>query len=72
MAKLKANIIELIKKDYSFQGAIIAVVDKHPRTIENWLDSNSDSLTNYSVMQVIKDRTGLTDAEILEPQTAQA
>lgn len=72
MAKIKQEIIDLIKNDYSFQGAIIAVANKHPRTIENWLDSNSDMLTTHSVLNVIKERTGKNEDELFETQNVNA
>lgn len=72
MAKIKQTIIDSIKGDFSFQGAIIEVANKHPRTIENWLDSNSDMLTTHSVLSVIKSRTGLSEEELFEPQTSNA
>ncbi len=35
-------------------------------TIYKWIQGNSDNLTKAAAMKVIREETGLTDAEILE------
>lgn len=41
-------------------------------TFTRWINSKHDNLTKKAVMDTITDVTGLTEDQILEPQTAQA
>lgn len=62
----KAAILSLrgMSSDQKNKLAIAAAVQ--PSTVYRWIANNDDSLTKASIMQVIREETGLTDLQLLE------
>jgi deoxyribose-phosphate aldolase len=48
------------------------VLDVTDKTVYRYISDNSDELTKAAVLKLIRERTGLTDAQILEEETASA
>jgi hypothetical protein len=46
----------------------MAHFDRHSNTIIRWFNAKDPGLTTPFVLQVIREETGLTDAEILEEE----
>jgi transposase len=45
-------------------------LDVSEATVYRWISENNDSLTKAAALKVIREETGLTDAEILETEMA--
>jgi len=61
---------EKIRASYELQGAIADAFAKTPFVFPRWIDDNKPELETPIVLQIIREKTGLTDEEILEPVTA--
>lgn len=58
--------IEGIKGNNRLMGRLMIAFDRGQNTIENWMTSKDIRLTTPTAVQIIREETGLTDAEILE------
>lgn len=73
--KLTQKAIDAIKTDIKVRARLSLALDRSSFTIDKWIKTNDDKLTKAASLQVIREETGLTDAEILEaaePTPAQA
>jgi len=70
MQVLSKKALSAITRNNKVIGRLVAKFDKHPRTIENWIDNNDVHLTNPSSLEIIREETGLTDEEILTEKQA--
>lgn len=68
---LRPSVIDLINTP-SIRTKIAAALGQTEMSIVNYIQRNDRKLTLHAVLEVIKIETGLTESEILEPQTAQA
>lgn len=64
--KLTQKAIDALKKDKRARARLQLDLDKSEYTINRYLDSNDIMLTTATALQIIREETGLTDAEILE------
>lgn len=64
--------IEGIKGNNKLMGRLMIAFDRGQNTIENWMASKDIRLTTPTAVQIIREETGLTDAEILEDEHATA
>lgn len=71
MAKIKKEITDRLKKDWVTQGKIISAVNKHPRTIENWIIERSEMLTTHTVLEILKSSYKLPESKLLESNKLQ-
>jgi len=69
---IKQSVISKIRQSKTCKARLQLVLDKSAPTIQRYLDDNDIMLTTSAALEVIKNETGLTESEILEPQTAQA
>lgn len=58
--------IEGIKGNNKLMGRLMIAFDRGQNTIENWMALKDIRLTTPTAVQIIREETGLTDAEILE------
>lgn len=58
--------ISKIKESNRLIGRLMIAFNRGQNTIENWMASKSYMLTTHTAVQIIKEETKLTDAEILE------
>lgn len=71
--KMKLTTIALEKIDtMSIRMKIGLALGKSESAVRRYIINNDDDLTKAAALEVIKNETGLTESEILEPQTAQA
>lgn len=70
--QIRQETKEAIKSNNRIVGRLMILFDRGQKTIENWLDNDDIRFTTPAAMDIIKTETGLTEAEILEPQTATA
>ncbi len=56
--------------DMSIRMKIALAMTCSDATIKRWIHDNDDNLTKAAALAVIKQETGLTEDEILEPVTA--
>lgn len=70
---MKLTTIALEKIDIMpIRMKIGLALGKSESAVRRYIINNDDDLTKAAALEVIKAETGLTESEILEPQTAQA
>lgn len=60
---------EKIRASYEIQGAIADAFAKSPFVFPRWIEENKAELETPAALQIIREKTGLSDEEILEPVT---
>lgn len=67
---------EVLKKNQTAIGRIADAIGRSVYTVRDWLYDDSEKgdimLTTATAMQIIREETGLSDAEILTPSTSAA
>ena len=58
--------IESIKGNNILMGRLMIAFDRGQNTIENWMAAKDIRLTTPTAVEIIRDETDLTDADILE------
>lgn len=64
--KLTHKAIEAIRNDKRARARLQLELDKSEYTINRYIETNDDNLTKAAALKVIREETGLTDAQILE------
>lgn len=67
--KLSQKVLKLINTPLT-RRRLMDVLGCTEFTIARYIQKNSDNLTKAAAMQVIREVTGLTDEEILEPNNS--
>lgn len=67
--KLTDEIKDLIQQEPTLYGSVCQVLGKAPASLPAILKRDDSRLLQINVLQVIKEFTGLNDAEILEAET---
>lgn len=57
--QLKPEYVKLIQANPRLQGEIAQVTNKHINTIWRWCDQNTEQLTMFSVIECIREFSGL-------------
>lgn len=70
--QISERAINEIRFNNKAMGLLCAEFDKHMVTIKRWLNDKNPMLTTPNAVRVIKDATGLTDEEILVPESVKA
>lgn len=68
MATISQKAIDKSLSNNRIIGRLMTHFDRHPETIKRWLINKEESLTTPIPMQVFREETGLSDAEILEEE----
>ena len=69
---IQENVIDLIRQNKTCKAELQIALDKGAVSIQKYLDDNNILLTTAAALAVIRKHTGLTDAEILDMETAAA
>jgi hypothetical protein len=67
---ISEKAISEIKKSNRIMGRLMIAFDRGQNTIENWLVSKDIRLTTPTAVQIISEESELTEADILETETA--
>lgn len=67
--KLSQLALLKVKSNKRLRNRIAFELDKTSMTIFRWIKENDANLTRADVLQMIREETGLKDAEILEDVT---
>lgn len=73
--RIKQEILDEINKGEkanTIKAKLIEANDKHPGTIQRWIDNNDELLTTAKNMTVICEQLGVSQDEILEDEKAAA
>lgn len=70
--KLTTKTIEFLKESIRARTLLALALGKHVDTIERWIKSNDAMLTTASALQVIREESGMSDADILIDENAHA
>ena len=71
--QISDKAVEAIRSNNTLMGKLMGAFDRGENTIQNWInaDPRDIRLTTPLAVQIIREETGMTDAEILEKkQTA--
>lgn len=68
--KISNTAIDAIKKNNRAIGRLMIAFDRGQRSMEKWFNRQDVRLTTPQAVSIIKEETGLTEDEILEPVTA--
>lgn len=68
MKQVSDKALLLMKKNNVAIGKLMIAFNKGQQTILNWMDSKDVRLTTPTAVEVIREETGLSDEEILEPE----
>lgn len=63
--ELTKKALSAITENMKLRNRILIETEVHFTTLHRWVESNSDNLTKASILQIIREETGLTDDEIL-------
>ncbi len=72
---IKQEILEQINKGEkanTIKAEMIKANDKHPGTVQRWIDNNDEILTTAKNLKIISEELGLTQDEILETENKAA
>ncbi len=72
IVRLTKTVIDRIKDSRSLPKKIAVTLDVSRITMWRYIKDNDDILTKAAVLKLIKEETGLTEHEILEPEKATA
>lgn len=73
--RIKQTILAQInrgEKANRIKGLLAIENDKHPGSIQRWIDNNDESLTLAKNLKIIEQELGLTQEEVLEEEPIKA
>jgi hypothetical protein len=70
MSHIRQDVLARLKNDESLQLEIAKGLNKRMSTVIAWIRGNHKMLASKAVVLLIKDITGLTEDEIVEPEPA--
>jgi hypothetical protein len=70
MPHIRQEVLSRLKNDESLQLQIAQGLNKRMSTVIAWLRSNHKMLASKAVVLLIKEITGLSEDEIVEPEPA--
>ncbi len=72
MSTLTQKAKDKVLGNHKAIGRLMAHFNRHSKTIETWIKSGADELSSPAAIEIIKEETGLIDAEILESEVEKA
>lgn len=73
--RIRQEMLEQINKGdkaNTIKAKLIEANDKHPGTIQRWIDKNDEALTNAKNLSIICEQLGVTQDQILEEESIAA
>lgn len=70
--KLTQRVLEALKNNKTARARLQLGLDRSEYTINRYIFSNDVMLTTAAALKIIREETGLSDAQILDKERAQA